>query len=175
MSSDTSADRSSGPRATRPYMPGYGVVDAQSGKGLLPWNWAVELLTNARNYWFATTRPDGRPHAMPVWGVWLVNRFYFSTGGQSRKAKNISSNPRCVVGMDRDLDAVVVEGLAGLAAGEKLRQQFIDAYASKYDWDMAGFEEPIFVVRPLVVFGFAEGLEETATRWIFEEAGRAEE
>jgi general stress protein 26 len=175
MSADTSADRFSGPRAGRPHMPGYGVVDAHGGKGLLPWSWAVDLLSKARNYWFVTTRPDGRPHAMPVWGVWLASRFYFSTGGQSRKAKNIAANPRCVVGLDRDLDAVVVEGLAGLVAGVKLRQQFIDAYAVKYDWDMTGFEEPVFVVRPLVVFGFAEGLEETATRWIFEEAGRGKE
>jgi hypothetical protein len=32
------------PRATRPYMPGYGLLDATQGTGLLPWSWAVERL-----------------------------------------------------------------------------------------------------------------------------------
>ena len=54
------------PKASRPHMPGYGILDANSGKGLLPWSWATERLAKARNYWVATTRPDGNPHAMPV-------------------------------------------------------------------------------------------------------------
>ncbi|MEI6136703.1 MAG: pyridoxamine 5'-phosphate oxidase family protein [Chloroflexota bacterium] len=32
---------------------------------------ALARLRTAMNYWIATTRPDGRPHAAPVWGVWL--------------------------------------------------------------------------------------------------------
>ncbi len=80
------------PQAGRPQMPGYGIADANSGSGLLPWNWAVERLQKARNYWISTTRPDGRPHAMPVWGVWYDNQFYFSTGRESRKARNLAVN-----------------------------------------------------------------------------------
>ena len=34
---------------------------------LLPWSWAAERLTGARNYWVATVRPDGRPHCRPLW------------------------------------------------------------------------------------------------------------
>jgi hypothetical protein len=30
------------PLATRPVMPGYGILDALSGEGLLPWNWALD-------------------------------------------------------------------------------------------------------------------------------------
>lgn len=156
------------PTADRPYMPGYGVADAKSGKGLLPWNWAVDFLSKGRNYWVATSRPDGRPHAMPVWGVWSEDKFYFSTGIQSRKARNIAKDPRCVVGTEHELDAVVVEGVAELVADKAVIRQFAEAYARKYDWDMAGFEEPIFVVHPQVVIGFTTGLEETATRWSFD-------
>ena len=96
------------PRASRPHMPGYGIADATSGKGLLPWSWAVERLTKARNYWVATTRPDGNPHAMPVWGVWIDDAFYFSTGTQSRKARNLAENPRCVIGCEIGPDQVIV-------------------------------------------------------------------
>ncbi len=58
------------PIASRPHMPGYGVVGAEEGSGLLPWSWARSRLEHSRNYWVATTWPDGRPHVMPVWGVW---------------------------------------------------------------------------------------------------------
>src|ERR1700720_4522180 len=88
------------PKASRPHMPGYGILDADKGKGLLPWTWAVERLSKARNYWVATTRPDGNPHAMPVWGVWIDDAFHFSTGTQSRKARNLVHNPNCVVGCE---------------------------------------------------------------------------
>ena len=33
------------PTASRPHMPGYGILDADRGKGLLPWSWAKERLT----------------------------------------------------------------------------------------------------------------------------------
>ena len=57
-------------------MPGYGVP--KSSKGLLPWKWAQDRLVKSRQYWIATTRPDGSPHVMPVWGLWLDSVFYFS-------------------------------------------------------------------------------------------------
>jgi len=51
-------------------MPGYGILDANSGRGLLPWNWATERLMKARTYWIATTHGiwpsspfDGKNHA----------------------------------------------------------------------------------------------------------------
>jgi nitroimidazol reductase NimA-like FMN-containing flavoprotein (pyridoxamine 5'-phosphate oxidase superfamily) len=150
-------------------MPGYGILDAQSGKGLLPWSWAVKRMSEERIYWISTTRPDGRPHAMPVWGVWFGNQFYFSTGEQSRKARNIVEDPRCVVGAEHGMDAVVVEGAAELVAEEEVRKRFAEIYGKKYEWDMEGFEEPIYAVRPSVVFGLISGLTETATRWVFDE------
>jgi len=34
---------------------------------------------------------------VPVWGVWLDDAFYFSSGAKSRKARNLAANPNCVV------------------------------------------------------------------------------
>ena len=76
------------PRADRPFMPGYGISEAS--EGILPWSWAEERLSNSRNNYLATTRPDGRPHVMVVWGVWFGGRYYFSTGQGSQKARNLS-------------------------------------------------------------------------------------
>jgi nitroimidazol reductase NimA-like FMN-containing flavoprotein (pyridoxamine 5'-phosphate oxidase superfamily) len=153
-------------------MPGYGILDADSGKGLLPWSWATELLTNAHSYWVATTRPDGRPHVMPVWGIWLDDAFCFSTGQQSRKARNLGANPRCVIGCEIADDQIVVEGIVALVADPALSKRFADAYGPKYNWDMAGFAEPVYCVRPSAVFGFTTAPGEfvgSATRWVFDE------
>src|SRR5690242_4624396 len=83
------------PRAGRPEIPGYGVSTGK--KGILPWKWAAQRLSKSHEYWIATTRPDKSPHVMVVWGLWLEDGFYFSTGKNSRKARNLAANPRCVI------------------------------------------------------------------------------
>jgi nitroimidazol reductase NimA-like FMN-containing flavoprotein (pyridoxamine 5'-phosphate oxidase superfamily) len=159
------------PEASRPNMPGYGLLAADEGGGLFPWSWATERLSQARTYWVASTRPDGRPHAAPVWGVWLEDRFYFSTGLQSRKARNLRANLHCVVAVQLGDESVIVEGLAALVSEPSFLRSFVEAYGPKYQWDMAGFAEPIYVVRPQVVFGFSAAAGEftgSATRWVFD-------
>lgn len=151
-------------------MPGYGILDEESGKGLLPWSWAVERLERAHNYWVATTRSDGRPHAMPVWGVWFDGRFYFSTGKQSRKARNLAENPRCVICVEPADEAIIVEGRAEEITDRRLLRRFAEEYGPKYQWDMEGFSEPVYAVEPTVAFAFESAPGEftgSATRWIF--------
>ena len=53
-----------------------------------------------------------RPHTMVVWGIWLDNAYYFSTGSTTRKAKNLAANPNCVVCNENVEEAVIVEGQA---------------------------------------------------------------
>jgi pyridoxamine 5'-phosphate oxidase-like protein len=85
------------PRASRPYMPGYGIARPEEGSGLLHWSWAAERLTTARNYWVATVWPDGRPHIMPVWGMWDDSTLWFSSAEGSRKVRNLAADPRCCI------------------------------------------------------------------------------
>lgn len=151
-------------------MPGYGILDAANGKGLLPWKWATERLEKARTYWLATTRTGGAPHVMPVWGVWMDDAFFFSTGDQSRKARNLAENPRCVIACELDQDQIIVEGIAEVIVGTELIRRFAEMYGPKYAWEMEGFEEPVYAVRPSMVFGFTSASDEftsTATRWVF--------
>ena len=79
------------PRAERPYMPSYGIDEATAT--LLPWSWAVERLTRSHEYWLATSWPDGRPHLMPVWAVWMDGGLWFSSSVPSRKARNLRPSP----------------------------------------------------------------------------------
>jgi PPOX class probable F420-dependent enzyme len=158
------------PQASRPDLPGYGI--SQSREGLLPWTWAQERLAASRNYWVATSRPDGRPHVAPVWGVWLDNQFLFSTGQRTVKARNLTANPNVVICTERADEAVFLEGVAATLSDAAIRNRFVTAYKEKYDWDMSGDADagPIYTVQPKVVFGFIEAASQfatTATRWTF--------
>ena len=161
------------PKASRPHMPGYGLP--KSNKGLLPWEWADDRLKKSHNYWITTVKPDGSPHTMVVWGLWLDGEFLFSTGRRSRKARNLAENQRCVVSTEKANEAVILEGVAEEVADVALRRKFLALYQRKYAWDMSSFEEdilslkePIYAVRPAVAFGLDEKkFLEAATRWRF--------
>ena len=150
-------------------MPEYGLLAADQGRGLLPWHWAQARLEKSHNYWVATTRPDGRPHATAVWGVWWDNAFYFSSGRLTRKARNLAHNASCVVCIENAAEAVIVEGVAQLVSDSKVLKQLMQVYQAKYD-SVYPSESNVYAVQPLVVFGFIEEEAEfsgSATRWKF--------
>jgi pyridoxine/pyridoxamine 5'-phosphate oxidase len=118
-------------KADRPAMPeGYGIATAEAGQ--LPWAWAAERLAAARNYWIVTTRDDGRPHAMPVWGLWLDDAVLFSTDPQSVKGRNLDARPDLVIHLESGDETVIVEGRAERLPGAELPSEFVDAYDAKY-------------------------------------------
>ena len=151
-------------------MPGYGIADANSGKGLLPWSWATKILSTAHNYFLSTVRSGGSPHVMPIWGIWLGDKFYFSTGKKSVKARNLAANPKCVLCPENAGEAVILEGVARKSRNAAILKKFARAYLAKYDWDISTMNEPVYVIHPRVVFGLIEkgdNFTKTATRWKF--------
>jgi nitroimidazol reductase NimA-like FMN-containing flavoprotein (pyridoxamine 5'-phosphate oxidase superfamily) len=159
------------PAADRPFAPGYGIVGAKDGKGLLPWAWVARKMNNCRTFWLATIHEglhsdQGRPHVMPVWGVWLDDAFFFSTGRNSRKGQNLAANPACTIANDNGEEAVIVEGLATQAEDAAEQERVANAYRKKYKMDPRSMGEPIFRVQPSRVFGFVEKtFPQSATRW----------
>lgn len=161
------------PKVTRPHIPGYGIPKTK--KGLLPWKWAEDRLSKSRQYWIATTRPDGRPHVMVVWALWLDGFLYFSTGNKSRKAQNLAKNPHCTMCTGKADEAVILEGLVDTEKDAECIREFLRLYEKKYKWDMSEMaddllklKEPVFRLRPKTAFGLAEKTFATsATRWIF--------
>ncbi len=152
-------------------MPGYGLAAENEGEGLLPWSWAAERLAQARNYFLATTRPDGRPHVMVVWGLWLDDAFLFSTGRESRKGRNLAANPNCVVCPDDGEEAVIVEAVVDEVTDRAALARFAAEYQKKYEWDVSSMSEPVFAARPRVVYGQIEKtFTKSATRWTFDAA-----
>ena len=144
------------PRRRRPPFKGYGVPSTE--KGMLPWEWAVERLEQARNYWVSTTRPDGRPHAMPVWGIWLDGAFFFGSGRDSAKSRNLAANPAIVVHLESGDETVILEGLAEPLVDGELDRRVVAAYGPKYGFtpDSSGEADPWFVVRPKRAYVWTE-------------------
>lgn len=92
------------------------------------------LLTE-KNIWLATVRPDGRPHLIPIWFVWLNEKFYICTESKSVKIKNIQANPRVSVALENGTQPAIAEGTARI-----LQQPYpvglLAAFKDKYEWDV---------------------------------------
>jgi general stress protein 26 len=161
------------PKASRPYMPGYGLLPANQGSGLLPWRWAEERLTASRNYWVATVWPQRRPHVMPVWGMWAEGAFWFSSSKGSRKARNLVANKRCAVTTEDAANPVVMEGMAALVADRATLEKVLAWENAKYETDytmemLDPAANSCFRVTPVWAFGLAQDdFTGSPTRWDF--------
>lgn len=160
------------PSAELPHLPeGYGLPTTT--EGLLPWSHARERLERARNYWVATTRPDGRPHVSPIWGVWVDETFYCDGSPATRRGRNIAANPAVAVHLESGDDVVIVEGLAAQVAAPDpaLAARLAAAYGAKYapdyqpgpdQWKEGG----LYAVRPRVALAWSH-FPADATRFVF--------
>jgi hypothetical protein len=144
------------------------------GKGkhkFLPWSHAEERLVRSRSYWICTTRPDGRPHSIPVWGMWVEGALYFGTARHAQKAKNLAHNPAVSVHLESGDDVVILEGEAvETDLNEKtLRSKLDTACRFKYKMPLMVVPESIcYRVRPRVVLAWTEKEFPTnSTRWEF--------
>jgi nitroimidazol reductase NimA-like FMN-containing flavoprotein (pyridoxamine 5'-phosphate oxidase superfamily) len=148
-------------------MEGYGVP--QSSAGTLPWQWALERLTRSHNYLLTTVRPDGAPHVMPVWGIWLEDAWYFSTAATSRKSGNLEKNANCVVCNDNLEEAVILEGTAQRLKDNEIPKQAFTDYKAKYGWELDPMRGPVWKVKAKTVFAMPEQrFPEAVTKWVFE-------
>ena len=103
---------------------------------MLSWGHVDRHLRNSRSYWLATVRADGRPHAMPVWGVWDGRALWFGTGPTSIKGRNIARDPRVVMHLESGDDVVILEGTIEHTWSDEI----LGAYSQKYAMDELAFE-----------------------------------
>jgi PPOX class probable F420-dependent enzyme len=67
---------------------------------------------NRHTCWLATINRDGSPHVNGIGTLWVDGAFWFETGDNTRKAKNLARDPRCSLSVaTHDFD-LVVEGEA---------------------------------------------------------------
>jgi nitroimidazol reductase NimA-like FMN-containing flavoprotein (pyridoxamine 5'-phosphate oxidase superfamily) len=123
-----------------------GKIDSRYGDPSVtapPWEDIEALLRSAQLYWIITVRTDGRPHAVPLVGVWYDGTFAFCTGSDEQKQRNLDANHQVAVttgttgvnGWDSGKD-VVVEGMAQRVTDSDALQALADAWFAKYgeDW-----------------------------------------
>jgi hypothetical protein len=160
------------PIAERPAMTEYG-VDTDAWQPL-PWSWAAERLNRSRNLWVVSASAAGRPHALPVWGVWSdeVPGFGFSCAPHARKVANIEANPQVCVMPEDTVECVSVEGRATLLRDPALLDPWIERYLAKYAGESVTGDflrqNAFFEVVPQRAFGIIEREDEfstRATRW----------
>ncbi|HET6261340.1 MAG TPA: pyridoxamine 5'-phosphate oxidase family protein, partial [Chloroflexia bacterium] len=163
--------------ADRPEMPeGYGIP--KSIEGVLPWSYVSDMMSNALNYWIGTTRPDGRPHAVPIWGVWVDESFYFECGPNTRRGRNLAANPAVVVHIERGDEVVILEGTTEQienpdpSLAERLAEASGAKYGPQYNYQPkpdSRQEGGLCVVHPTVAFAWTK-FPEDCTRWRFEKS-----
>jgi hypothetical protein len=153
---------------SRPVMPGYGVPE--SNEGTLPWSHVEARMTEAKNYWVATVGPDGQPHAVPVWGIWVDGGLYFGIG--PRSSRNIAANPLASIHLENGDQAVILEGRIRTLSNvdSAFSKQLDDATAEKYDWRPSDEGEPpgegTLMFRPHTVYAWIS-FPSDATKWTF--------
>ncbi|MFZ0636038.1 MAG: pyridoxamine 5'-phosphate oxidase family protein [Candidatus Acidiferrales bacterium] len=157
------------PRVARPKMPkGYAIHAGTAGQ--IAWNDVTAELDKSKNYWIATTRPDGRPHVMPVWGVWLNGAVYFGTDRTSVKARNLQANPAAVVHLESGDECVILEGAAREITDAAEIAGIDAAFLPKYKMKLTDAPGVLYIVaiEPRLAFAWHErNFPESATRWEF--------
>ncbi|OGO33807.1 MAG: pyridoxamine 5'-phosphate oxidase [Chloroflexi bacterium RBG_16_57_11] len=160
------------PKVTRPQFPeGY----LENPKSFLPWSHVERRLTEAMHYWLCTVRPNGRPHVVPKWAVYIQGKIYFDGSPETRHARNIAKNQHVVLHLESGEDVVIVEGLAK-ASGKppfELAVQIAQALSKKYadrgyapqpdQWNEGG----LFEIEPRMVLAWTQFTDDP-TRFILE-------
>jgi len=93
-------------------------------------------LQTDRNVWLSTTRPNGKPHLIPIWFIWLNERFYICTESKSVKIRNLRHNAGVCVALEDGNKPVIAEGQATLIEGA-FPEDVTKAFISKYNWDIS--------------------------------------
>lgn len=147
-------------------------LSPDAGPAHWPWSDVTRRIAQGRTWWVATTRPDGRPHVQPVWGVIVDDRMLFSTDPRSRKARNLAANPAIVVHLDSGDEVVIVEGVARRLAAAEVPPGFTATYLAKYDVEVVPTDDDprygFYEIVPEVAMSWGEAdFVESVVRWEF--------
>jgi nitroimidazol reductase NimA-like FMN-containing flavoprotein (pyridoxamine 5'-phosphate oxidase superfamily) len=162
------------PVVTRPRFP-KGYVDKPTG--LLAWKRVERQIASATHYWLCSMRPNGRPHSIPKWAVWVDGRLYFDGSPETRHAKNIAQNPFVSVHLESGEKAVIMDGTAReMKPSQDLAVAVARSYSKKYaalgyspkpdTWDAGG----LFEIVPRTVIAWSSFAVDP-TKFVFPDQG----
>jgi hypothetical protein len=126
------------------------------------WEYVVQRLSDSKDYWLCSVRPDGRPHVVPRWGVFLDGKFYYDGSPETRHARNLAHNPHVALHLESGDEAVIAEGTSAPAGkpAPELAGRLATAFCAKYEqhgyaprpeqWDEGG----LYVFTPQKVLAW---------------------
>ena len=139
----------------------------------LDWGTVRGELERARLYWVVTVREDGRPHVVPVDGIWLEEAWYYGGSDQTVHHRSVVANPEVVMHLEDGMRAVIVEGeVRHTTPPGPLAQKLAEASREKYGYGMdAGDYEKggVLTLRPRRVLAW-RAFPKDATRFRFDES-----
>ena len=136
---------------------------------LLFWPDVEARLIEAMHYWLATARPDGRPHVVPVDGIWHDGACYFGGDPATVHERNLRADSHAVIHLDDSESATIVEGRAERhAPSESEAEALASASKSKcgYAPPPAAYRDGVWRLVPVTVLAW-NVLYEDATRFRF--------
>lgn len=144
-------------------------------RGFIPWSKIDNWLRAFRSIWVSTTRPDGRPHAVPVWYTWDGNHVFFISARHLQKSRNLASQPWIVVHAGDGDDVIILEGQAEIVTDRFELERVDAAYRAKYVDPGSGAQATIFepeadLYRVDVerIMAWEYGTVANRTDWVFE-------
>lgn len=159
-------------RIMRPRFPA-GYLDNPTR--FLTWEWVAAKLTESKHYWLCSVRPNGHPHVVPRWGVFIDDRFYYDGSPETRHARNIMKNPHVSLHLENGSEAIILDGTCMPAGkpspelGKKLSQAYKkkykeDGYAPKPEsWDKGG----LYVFTPHQCIAWTN-MPKDSTKFVFD-------
>lgn len=136
---------------------------------LIEWHDVDGWLESAMHYWLAVVRPDGRPHVVPLDGVWLDFHLYVGGSPTAVWTKCLHGEGRVVVHAGHALRPVIVEGSASFEAVSELTAQTL-AKTSKAKYGYAppaeAYLDGIWRLAPHRILAWTE-FPHDATRFTF--------
>ena len=136
---------------------------------LMDWDLVSARLEAAERYWLATTRPDGRPHVVPVDGVWLETVWYFGGHPDTIHQRNLRTNQNVAIHLEDAMSVVIVEGEAAwLTPSPADAKRLAAASNAKYGYGASAktYREGVWGLRPRLVIAWSQ-LMADATRFRF--------
>jgi nitroimidazol reductase NimA-like FMN-containing flavoprotein (pyridoxamine 5'-phosphate oxidase superfamily) len=138
------------------------------------WQEVDGRLRSARSAWLASTRPDGRPHAAPVWFVWNGHEVHYRTSRRSRKGLNLVRQPWTVFHLGDGEDVLIAEGesveVSDIDQLAEIRQRYGDKYVEPVTGERAslgGFEDDVvYRLAPQRILVWSYGNIASRTVWV---------
>lgn len=102
-------------------------------KKKLAWDAVRGELEKAKQYWLTTVRADGRPHVVPLDGIWLDDVWFYGGSPAAVHHRTVLAQPKVVMHLPDPWKVVIVEGeVRQVRPGVEVAQRLADISNEKY-------------------------------------------